>query len=243
MREHRKRGVRTVGTTEVRTRPLERAPEWLGLPGTEERGRGPVDGRGRDTLGWEAPRVGALKVSGRCARGCLGAAVAPGAAPDGLVCPGAGLDPRGRRRIAAEVLDWAVCCARRRIRTRAHPEGGGWGVRIGASAGELAPCSRGGTWCLLTAELHTTRRWGARFGYAPLGDAQSVRRCWKPRGPRMPMTGLYAQGGPRRALVVLCEAGQCGISLATRHRLPELGARYLCSRVRGPPWLTEPVPI
>ncbi|KAJ1219080.1 hypothetical protein NDU88_006651 [Pleurodeles waltl] len=60
------------GTAEVRTCPLERAPEWLGLPGTEERGRGPGDGRGRDALGLEAPRVGALKVSGWCARGCLG---------------------------------------------------------------------------------------------------------------------------------------------------------------------------
>ncbi|KAJ1131072.1 hypothetical protein NDU88_009415 [Pleurodeles waltl] len=141
-----------------------------------------------DALGWEAPRVGALKVSGWCARGCLGAAVAPGAAPDEFVRPGAGLDLRGRCRIAAEIPDWAVCCARRRIRTRAHPEGGG--VRIGATGGELAPCSRGRTWCLLAAELHSTRRRGARFGYAPLGDAQSVRRCWKPRGPRMPTTGL-----------------------------------------------------
>ncbi|KAJ1139774.1 hypothetical protein NDU88_006139 [Pleurodeles waltl] len=49
----------------------------------------------------------------------------PGGGPDGLVRPGAGLDPRGCRRIAAEIPDWAVCCARHRIRTRAHPEGGG----------------------------------------------------------------------------------------------------------------------
>ncbi|KAJ1192441.1 hypothetical protein NDU88_001748 [Pleurodeles waltl] len=141
------RGVRTVGTTEVRTHPLERAPEWLGLPGTEERGRGPVDGRGRDALGWEAPRVGALKVSGWCARGCLGAAVALGAAPDGLVRPGAGLDPRGRRRIAAEIPDWAVYCARRRIRTRAHPEGGGCGSeRLLASWHPARGAEPGASW-------------------------------------------------------------------------------------------------
>ncbi|KAJ1115192.1 hypothetical protein NDU88_003418 [Pleurodeles waltl] len=105
-----------------------------------------------------------MKVSGRYGRGCLSVAAAPGAASDGLVRPGAGLDPRGRRRIAAVIPDWTVCCAQRRIRTRAHPEGGSadrsvwWGHLPVASRPPARGAEPGASWlrdCIQRGDTET----------------------------------------------------------------------------------------
>ncbi|KAJ1145179.1 hypothetical protein NDU88_011470 [Pleurodeles waltl] len=206
--------------------PWSGLPSDWGCPGLR-RGRGPVDGWSRDALGWEAPRFGALKVSGRYGRGCLSAPAALGAASDGLVRPGAGLDPRGRRRIAAKIPDWAVCCARRRIRTRAHPEGGSadrsvwWGhlpvaSRPPARGRSLVPPGCG------TAYNEETQRRGAPRGCPvrsplwvhPPGERTIGAPVPAAREPPDADDGTpYAQGDPGRALIVLCGAGQCGIAL------------------------------
>ncbi|KAJ1214428.1 hypothetical protein NDU88_002047 [Pleurodeles waltl] len=126
------------------------------------------------------------------------------------------------------------------------------GVRIGTSGGELAPCSGGGTWCLLAAELHTTRRRGAYRGcpvrgplwVRPPGGRTIGAPVLEAQGPTDANDGtLYAQGGPRRALIVLCEAGQCGIALRHPPSTARVGGQVPLFPGAGPPWLTEPVPI
>ncbi|KAJ1179522.1 hypothetical protein NDU88_004756 [Pleurodeles waltl] len=204
--------------------PWSGLPSDWGCPGLR-RGRGPVDGQSRDALGWEAPRVGALKVSGRYGRGCLSAV--PGAASDGLVRPGAGLDPRGRRRIAAAIPDWAVCCARCRIRTRAHPEGGSadrsvwWGHLPVASQPPAREAEPGASWlrdCIQRGDAETRGPPGcpvrSLLWVRPPGERTIGAPVPAAREPPDADDGTpYAQGDPGRALIVLCWAGQCGIAL------------------------------
>ncbi|KAJ1083215.1 hypothetical protein NDU88_003375 [Pleurodeles waltl] len=68
---------------------------------------------------------------------------------------------------------------------------------------------------------------GGRTIRAPVLEAQ---------GPTDADDGtLYAQGGPRRALIVLCEAGQCGIALRHPPSTARVGGQVPLFPGAGPP--------